>query len=336
MITRRTLLQSAGAGTLGAAAIPAAAAPPETRKFSGPHGMPHNLTLLSIRNADGTESLGVKLESGILDVRAAAKKLNLPAPDTLDQLLQESRGPELTSLVDAAQKAKIPLLAESAITHGKLFSHPGKIICVGLNYRRHAEEVKMAFPKWPVLFSKFDNSLAGHNSTIKLPPKDVAYKFDYETELLIVMGKTAYDVSEEEALSYVAGYCTSNDFSARDLQLETGGQWLIGKTLDNFAPIGPYFVSADKVPNPNDLKLTTTVNGETRQDWSTNDFIFNCQQQISYISKMWPLEPGDIIFTGTPQGVILGKPKEEQVWLKAGDKITSTLEGLGTLAFTLS
>jgi len=174
------------------------------------------------------------------------------------------------------------------------------------------------------------------NCTITLPPRDVAYKFDYETERLIVMGKTAYNVSEDEALAHVASYCTSNDFSARDLQLETGGQWLIGKTLDSFAPIGPYFVSADRVPNPNDLKLTTTVNGETRQDWSTNDFIFNCQQQISYISKHWPLEPGDIIFTGTPQGVILGKPKEEQVWLKAGDKITSTLEGLGTLSFSLA
>ena len=338
MITRRTLLQSAGAGTLGAAAIPAAAAATvsEAKKFSGPHGMPHNMTLLAIRNADGSDSLGVKLEGGVLDVRTAAKRLNMGAPENLDQLLQQSRGPELTALIEAAQKAKVPLVAESSVNHGKLFSHPGKILCVGLNYRRHAEEVKMAFPKWPVLFSKFDNTLAGQNCTIKLPPKDVAYKFDYETELLIVMGKTAYNVSEEEALSYVAGYCTSNDFSARDLQLETGGQWLIGKTLDNFAPIGPYFVSADQVPNPNNLKLTTTVNGETRQDWNTNDFIFNCQQQISYISKHWPLEPGDIIFTGTPQGVILGKPKEEQVWLKAGDKITSTLEGLGTLSFTLA
>lgn len=330
MITRRTLLQSAGAATLPAAAVPG------ENTYSGPHDMPRNVTLLAIRNADGSDSLGVKLGDGILDLRAAARHLKLSAPTNLDQLLQESRGAQLAKLVEAAHDAKIPLLAENSITHGKLFSHPGKIICVGLNYRRHAEEVKMPFPKVPVLFSKYDNALAPHNATVKLPPKDVAYKFDYETELLIVMGKTASNVSEDEALSYVAGYCTSNDFSARDLQLETGGQWLIGKTLDSFAPIGPYFVSADQVPNPNNLKLTTTVNGETRQDWSTNDFIFNCQQQISYISKHWPLEPGDIIFTGTPQGVILGKPKEEQVWLKAGDKITSTLEGLGTLRFTLA
>jgi len=298
--------------------------------------MPHDVTLLSIRNADGGDSLGVKLDDGVLDVRTAAKRLNLPAPATLDQLLQESRGPELTALIAAAREAKIALLDEAAITHGKLFAHPGKIICVGLNYRRHAEEVGMAFPKAPVLFSKFDNSLAPHNVVIKLPPKEVSYKFDYETELLIVIGKTAYNVSEDEALSYVAGYCTANDFSARDLQLETGGQWLIGKTLDDFAPIGPYFVSADRVPDPNNLKLRTTVNGEIRQDWSTNDFIFNCQQMISYISKHWPLQPGDIIFTGTPQGVILGKPKEQQVWLKAGDRITSTIEKLGTLSFSLA
>lgn len=337
MITRRTLLQTAGAGTMGAASLSApAAGAGEPQRYSGARSMPHKVTLLAIRNADGTDSLGVKLEHGILDVRTAAKRLDLGAPRTLDELLQESRGPELAKLIEAALKAKIPLVQESAIKYGKLFSNPGKIICVGLNYRRHAEEVKMEFPKAPVLFSKYNNALAPHDCTIKLPPREVAYKFDYETELLIVIGKTAYDVSEDEALSYVAGYCTSNDFSARDLQLETGGQWLIGKTLDGFAPIGPYFVSADQVPDPNNLKLTTTVNGETRQDWTTSDFIFNCQQQISYISKHWPLEPGDIIFTGTPQGVILGKPKDQQVWLKAGDRITSTLEGLGTLSFTLA
>jgi len=313
MITRRTLLQTAGAGAIGTAALPAGAASVDSAKYSGPLDMPQNVTLLSIRNSDCTETLGVKLDGGVLDVRAAAKSLKLSAPADLDQLLQERRGPELTKLIEAARKTKTPLLTEASITYGKLFSRPGKIICVGLNYRRHAEEVGMAFPKAPVLFSKFDNALAPHNVTIKLPPREISYKFDYETELLIVMGKRAHNVSEDEALSHVAGYCTSNDFSARDLQLETGGQWLIGKTLDDFAPIGPYFVSADQVPNPNDLKLQTTVNGEIRQDWSTNDFIFNCQQMVSYISKHWPLEPGDIIFTGTPQGVILGKPKDQQV-----------------------
>ena len=215
--------------------------------------------------------------------------------------------------------------------------NPSKIVCVGLNYRRHAQEVGMKAPSVPILFNKYNNSLAGQNCTIKLVPKEVAYKFDYETELLIVIGKSARNVSEAEALNYVAGYCTSNDFSARDAQLELpGGQWMIGKTMDNFAPIGPYFVSADLVGDPNNLKIQTRVNGEVRQDWSTNDFIFNTQQMISYISKFWTLEPGDIIFTGTPQGVIAGMPKDKQVWLKAGDEIVSSIEKLGDLKFRLA
>jgi len=194
----------------------------------------------------------------------------------------------------------------------------------------------MAQPRVPPLFSKFNNALAAHQCTIELPPREVAYKFDYETELLIVMGRRARNVTEAEALDYVAGYCTSNDFSARDLQLETPSvQWLIGKTLDKFAPIGPYFVSADRVGDPNNLKLETRVNGEVRQSWSTNDFIFNTQQMIAYISKHWTLEPGDIIFTGTPHGVILGYPKEKQVWLKAGDELVSSIEKLGDLHFRL-
>ena len=226
---------------------------------------------------------------------------------------------------------------ESKIKHGRLFINPGKIVCVGLNYRRHAKEIGMKEPRAPPLFNKFNNALAAHHCTITLPPKDVAFKFDYETELLMVIGKAARNVPESEALNYVAGYCTANDFSARDLQLELpSSQWMIGKTLDNFAPIGPYFVSADQVSDPNNLKLETRVNGEVRQSWSTSDFIFNAQQMIAYISKHWTLEPGDIIFTGTPHGVILGYPKEKQVWLKAGDEIVSSIEKLGDLKFRLA
>jgi 2-keto-4-pentenoate hydratase/2-oxohepta-3-ene-1,7-dioic acid hydratase in catechol pathway len=170
-----------------------------------------------------------------------------------------------------------------------------------------------------------------------LPPKDISIKFDYETELLIVIGKACRNVAEADALNYIAGYCTSNDFSSRDLQLELpAGQWMIGKTLDDFAPIGPYFVSADQVGDPNKLKIETRVNGELRQSSNTADFIFNTQQIVAYISKHWTLEPGDIIFTGTPQGVIAGKPKDKQVWLKAGDEIVSSIEKLGDLKFRLA
>jgi 2-keto-4-pentenoate hydratase/2-oxohepta-3-ene-1,7-dioic acid hydratase in catechol pathway len=141
-------------------------------------------------------------------------------------------------------------------------------------------------------------------------------------------------VSEADALSYVAGYCTGNDFTARDLQLETGGQWMIGKTPDQFAPLGPYMVTADQI-NPDNLKLETRVNGETRQSSNTSDFIFNSRHMVSYISRYITLRPGDIIFTGTPEGVIQGKPKDQQVWLKPGDKIACSLEKLGELTFDL-
>src|SRR5207248_5136448 len=143
----------------------------------------------------------------------------------------------------------------------------------------------------PVLFNKFNNTLNCHNGTVKLPVH-AATKFDYECELVMVIGKEATKVSEADALSHVAGYCTGNDFTARDLQLETGGQWLIGKTPDQFAPLGPYMVTADQI-NPDNLKLETRVNGKTRQSSNTSDFIFNSKQMISYISHYITLRPGD-------------------------------------------
>ncbi len=344
MITRRTLIKSAGAGAAGTAMGMGAAARAEktfaAAKYSGPFEMPRNMTLLSIANPDGTETLGVKQGEEVIDVRKASRALNLPAALTLDQLLQEGSASQLTKLVQAvgsSSKAKAAAVPESGIAYGRLFVNPGKIICIGLNYKRHAAEVHMAEPRQPILFNKYNNSLAAANCTIKLPPKELSYKFDYETELLVVMGKRARNVSEADAPNYIAGYCTSNDFSARDLQLETPSvQWMIGKTLDNFAPIGHYFVSSDLVGDPHKLKLQTFVNGEVRQDWNTDDFIFNCYQVVSFISKYWTLEPGDIIFTGTPQGVILGMPKDRQVWLKAGDRIESRIEKLGSLKFTLA
>ncbi len=308
-------------------------------KYSGPFEMPRGMTLLSIANSDGTETLGVKAGGDVIDVRKASQLLNLPAPLTLDRLLQEGSASQLTKLVDAvtgSPQGKAAIVPEANITYGRLFVNPGKIICVGLNYRKHAAEVGMAIPKQPILFNKFNNALAAANCTITLPPKEVSYKFDYETELLIVIGKTAKNVSEADAPNYIAGFCTSNDFSARDLQLESGGQWMIGKTLDNFAPIGPYFVSSDVVGDPHKLKLETYVNGEIRQSGSTDDFIFNTCQVVSFISKHWPLLPGDIILTGTPHGVIGGMPKDKQVWLKAGDQIESRIEKLGNLKFKLA
>lgn len=299
--------------------------------------MPRGLTLLAMTQADGNETLGVKLPNGILDVAGAAKALNINAPLTLETLLADGTAPALEQLVAAAKDRKEFFKEEGSITFGRLFTNPAKIVCVGLNYKAHAAEAGEKLPTQPILFNKYNNTLAPHKTTIKLPPRDVSYKFDYETELLIVMGKTARNVSEAEALDYVAGYAVGHDFSARDLQLETGGQWMVGKTLDGFAPIGPYFVSADLV-DPNNLAIETYVNDEEkpRQSSNTAKFIFNPQKVISYTSRLFSLEPGDIIFTGTPEGVIVGLPKDKQVWLKAGDRITSRIEKLGTLQFDLA
>jgi 2-keto-4-pentenoate hydratase/2-oxohepta-3-ene-1,7-dioic acid hydratase in catechol pathway len=345
MTSRRTFLQTTGVlavGMAGASQTSAAAAGTTmAADYAGPHEMPTNVTLLSMRNADGTETLGVKVgDDAVIDVRQARRLLGMTAPLTLEELLKEGNASGLNKLIAAAQsshRASAAMVKESSITFGRLFTHPSKIVCIGLNYRAHVQETDMKLPSVPILFNKYNNALAAHNCTIQLPPRDVAYKFDYETEMLIVIGRKARNVSETEALSYVAGYCTAHDFSARDLQLETPSvQWMIGKTLDNFGPIGPYFVSSDLVGDPNNLKIQTHVNGEERQSSNTSFMIFNPQKLIAYITRMWTLEPGDIIWSGTPQGVILGYPKDKQVWLKPGDEIVSTIEKLGSLKFRLA
>jgi 2-keto-4-pentenoate hydratase/2-oxohepta-3-ene-1,7-dioic acid hydratase in catechol pathway len=297
--------------------------------------MARGLTLLSIRK--GAEvRLAAKTPRGILDVAEAARLLELDGPRTMDELLQREDGPRLEAIVKAALEqpgAAAAFSREEGIAYAPLVGRPEKILCVGLNYRRHATEIGAPLPKQPVLFSKFNVALNHHRGTIDLPV-EAARSFDYEVELVIVMGKTARNVPEADALSYVAGYATGNDFTARDLQMETGGQWLAGKTPDGFAPLGPYLVTADQV-DPDDLKLECRVNGETRQSSSTSDLIFGCRQVIAYASRIFTLAPGDLIFTGTPEGVIQGKPKEQRVWLKAGDQIACSVEKLGELTFTL-
>jgi len=333
---RRKLLQGAGAVAAVAAAggfnLAHSEALPDQQR---PRGMAHGLTVLNIRR-NGAYELAVKTDKGILLVTEAAKTLKMHAPATIDDLLQNEDGPSLNALVDAALKsssARSSFIKEEGIEYGPVVTHPEKIVCVGLNYRKHAQETGAQIPKQPVLFSKFNTTLNRHNGTVKLP-SEAAKKFDYEVELVIVMGKEAHNVNEADALSYVAGYCTGNDFTARDLQYETGGQWLIGKTPDQFAPLGPYMVTADQV-DPDNLKLECRVNGEIRQSSNTSDMIFNTRHMISYISRVITLRPGDIIFTGTPEGVIQGKPKDQQVWLKPGDKVACSLEKLGELRFEL-
>jgi 2-keto-4-pentenoate hydratase/2-oxohepta-3-ene-1,7-dioic acid hydratase in catechol pathway len=330
---------AAAAGATGAAArVADSAAPARRRKRSAAsYELPRGMTLLSVRSEHG-DTLGVKTDRGVLDVHRASLVLRLPVPLTLDDLLQEGRAAELAHLLAAAQKSPHAdlYLDEAHITHGRLFAEPGKIVCIGLNYRAHAAEAGEKVPAVPILFNKYNNALTSHGATIRLPT-EVATKFDYEVELLVVIGRRAHNVKVEDASKYVAGYCTSNDFSARDLQLELDGhQWMIGKTLDDFAPIGPYFVCADLVDDPNNLNIECRVNGETRQHSNTSSLVYNTEFLVSYISRHFPLEPGDVIFTGTPPGVILGMPKEKQVWLKAGDQIACSVGNLGELRFTLA
>jgi 2-keto-4-pentenoate hydratase/2-oxohepta-3-ene-1,7-dioic acid hydratase in catechol pathway len=333
---REFLMAAAGTSLAGAAA---GASPARRGKHSAAsRDMPRGMTLLSIRSQHG-DTLGVKTDRGVLDVRRASLALQLPVALNLDELLQQGGAAELAHLIGAARKSSQAdsfYVDEARITHGRLFASPGKIVCIGLNYREHAAEAGEKVPAVPILFSKYNNALTSHGATIHLPT-DVATKFDYEVELLVVMGRRAHDVTLEDASKYIAGYCTSNDFSARDLQLELDGhQWMIGKTLDDFAPIGPYFVCADLVGNPNNLNIECRVNGETRQHSNTSSLVYNPAYLVSYISRHFPLEPGDLIFTGTPPGVILGMPKEKQVWLKAGDRIACSVGDLGELRFTLA
>ncbi len=297
-------------------------------------GRSRNMTFLTITR-NGEYTLGVKTEKGILDVQAASKLLRKKVPADIHDII-EGGDQGLTALVQtalASKKSRKVFLDESKIEFGPCVTNPEKIICLGFNYRKHAQELSSVTATAPVLFSKFNNTLSSHNSAIKLPVH-VASKFDYEVELVAVIGKTAYQVSEAEALSCVFGYCIGNDISARDLQFKTS-QFLIGKSLDGFAPIGPYLVTADQISDPGNLNLECFVNGEQRQSGNTNDMIFNVAATISYVSQFFTLQPGDIIFTGTPDGVISGMPPEKQVWLKAGDSLRCVIEKLGELKFSL-
>jgi 2-keto-4-pentenoate hydratase/2-oxohepta-3-ene-1,7-dioic acid hydratase in catechol pathway len=240
----------------------------------------------------------------------------------LHQLLAEAEGGKKDALVPEGQVRFAP-----AITR------PEKILCMGLNYRKHIAEVKAPTPTAPTFFNKFNNTLLAHGGTVPLPVK-AATKFDYETELVVVVGRRMRDVAAADALSHVFGYCTGNDFSARDLQNRTS-QWMLGKTSDGFAPLGPWLVGAELVGDPQQLKIETFVNGEVRQSSNTNDMIYTCADLLADASRAMTLEPGDILFTGTPEGVIFGKPPEAQVWLKPGDKVASQIEKLGRLEFEL-
>jgi 2-keto-4-pentenoate hydratase/2-oxohepta-3-ene-1,7-dioic acid hydratase in catechol pathway len=273
--------------------------------------------------------LGVKTAAGILDVKRAAEQLESDVPVSLGELIaQGDHGlARLHHLNEQAEGKNALFLSEQEISFAPAVTHPEKIVCVGLNYMNHAKETKMGIPESPLLFSKFNNTLAANHDTISIPEE--TKKMDYEAELVIVIGRKAKKVSREEALSYVFGYTAGDDLSARDLQLKTG-QWLLGKSPDGFAPVGPYIATRDEV-DPQNLTVESEVNGEIRQHGNTRDMIFDCATLISYISRTMTLKPGDIIFTGTPDGVILGYPEDRQNWLKSGDEVVVRVKGIGEL-----
>ena len=296
-----------------------------------------NMTLCTLAGSNGP-SLGVRTERGVLDVAKASALFRIKAPTDIHAVIEGADCAPLNRLVDKAladPRGKQALIAEARARYAPVVPRPEKILCVGLNYRKHAQEAGMAIPPVPILFSKFANALSGHGAKIKLLPRELAHQFDYEVELVIVIGRKAVNVAEQDALKYVFGYCNGNDLSTRDLQLRTS-QWMLGKMQDGFAPIGPWLVTADQVANPNALQVETRVNGELRQSENTADMIYPCAHIVSYCSRYLTLKPGDIIFTGTPSGVILGYPEDRRAWLKAGDKIATTIEKLGTLEVTLA
>ena len=258
---------------------------------------------------------------GLLDAQGQVRDLSGVIADLRAEMLT----PEGLAPLRALDPATLPLVAQP----GRMappWSGMGKFICVGLNYADHAAESGMAVPAEPVLFTKHTSTVIGCNDPVVLPQGSV--KADWEVELGVVIGRTARYVSEADALGHVAGYCVVNDVSEREYQLERGGTWDKGKGCDTFGPVGPWLVTADEVADPQQLAMVLDVNGKRFQNGSTRTMVFGVAQLVSYISRFTTLYPGDLISTGTPPGVGMGH-KPEPAFLKAGDKMKLSIEGLG-------
>ena len=264
---------------------------------------------------EGEEKPGIHLEGKNYDLSAFIKDY--------DESFFEQNG--LQKLADIVNKEKLPLV-EDGQRIGSPIARPSKILCIGLNYAKHAKETGASIPTEPILFMKSTSSLTGPFDNIIIPKN--SEKTDWEVELGVVIGKKASYVSEEEAMDYVAGYVLHNDVSERAFQLERGGTWDKGKGCDSFAPLGPWLVTKDEIPNPHTLRLWLSLNGKMMQDSNTDDLIFNIPQLISYSSQFMTLLPGDVISTGTPAGVGLGF--SPTIYLKPGDVVELGIDGLGS------
>ena len=264
---------------------------------------------------EGQERPGIHLDGKNYDLSAFVKDY--------DENFFEQNG--LQKLVGIVNEEKLPLV-EDGQRIGSPIARPSKILCIGLNYAKHAKETGAAIPTEPILFIKSTSSLTGPFDNIIIPKN--SEKTDWEVELGVVIGKKASYVSEEEAMDYVAGYVLHNDVSERAFQLERGGTWDKGKGCDSFAPLGPWLVTKDEIQNPHRLRLWLSLNGKMMQDSNTDDLIFNIAQLISYSSQFMTLLPGDVISTGTPAGVGLGL--SPNIYLKPGDVVELGIDGLGS------
>ncbi|TWI69736.1 2-keto-4-pentenoate hydratase/2-oxohepta-3-ene-1,7-dioic acid hydratase in catechol pathway [Pseudoduganella lurida] len=257
---------------------------------------------------------------GLLDPEGMVRDLS----EVIEDLTSAHLGKATLARLAALDWRTLPVAPPARIA--PIVADTGKLICVGLNYSDHAAESGMAVPNEPVLFMKASSAIIGCNDPVVLPRDSV--KSDWEVELGVVIGARARYVEEHEALDYVAGYCVVNDLSEREYQLERGGTWDKGKGCDTFGPVGPWLVTTDDVPDPQDLDMWLEVNGKRYQQGSTRTMVFNVAQLVSYISRFMTLNPGDIISTGTPPGVGLGQ-RPDPVYLRAGDTMRLGIAGLG-------
>jgi 2-keto-4-pentenoate hydratase/2-oxohepta-3-ene-1,7-dioic acid hydratase in catechol pathway len=264
----------------------------------------------------GKEKPGILLNGKMHDASAFGEDIG--------ETFFESGGLERLSAWIKDNQSSLPLVNEGTRI-GSCIQRPSKIICVGLNYTKHALESKMPLPKEPIIFFKSTSALCGPNDNLIIPKNSV--KTDWEVELAVVIGKKACYVEEKDSLNYVAGFCLHNDYSEREWQLERNGQWVKGKSCDSFAPMGPYLATKDEVKDFNNLHMWLKVNGKMMQDNNTDDMIFEVPFLVSYISQFMTLLPGDVISTGTPAGVGLGFTPP--VYLKRGDVVELGIEGLG-------
>ena len=275
---------------------------------------------------------GVARDDGtVVNLPAAGEAAGVDVPAETTALLDTWEWREKAELaVEFADETDIGLYDVEDVDALAPVSRPEKVVCVGLNYREHIEEGDNEVPDNPVLFSKFPTSVNGPGQDIEWDP-DLTQKVDYEAELVAVIGSEAREVSQENALDHVAGYLVGNDVSARDLQ-HGDGQWVRGKSLDTFAPVGPEFVTSDEVADPHDLDIWAEVNGDRLQESNTSNLIFGVDELVSFCSQAFTLNPGDLLFTGTPPGV--GVYRDPPVLLEDGDSVTIGVEGLGELTNT--